>query len=72
MFTPRPVFCCVYIGFAFLPLFFSRMEGTGEFEGAVGSLEGRFRGTFRATDTEDGKLQSFSNVNGTSELTIEY
>ena len=48
------------------------VEGTGEFEGAVGSLEGRFRGTFRATDNEDGKLQSFSNVNGTSELTIEY
>ena len=48
------------------------VDGTGEFEGATGSLAGTFQGTIRASDIEDGKLQTFANVTGTSELTIDY
>ena len=48
------------------------VDGTGEFEDAEGSIVGNFEGTTRADDFEDGKFQTFSNVVGTSELTIEY
>jgi len=48
------------------------VDGTGEYENATGSISGNFVGTFRATDTDQGTvIESFSNVTGLSELSLD-